>query len=154
MESSQTISVRPLVPTDRAAWEPLWQGYLTFYKSRLAPETTNITWQRFHDPAVPMQILGAFLGVDEALVGIVHFIYHYSCWTAGPYCYLQDLFTSPKARGKGVGRALIEAVYVAAQDHGASRVYWLTHETNTDAMKLYDKVSDRSGFVQYRKLMG
>ncbi len=152
MESSQTISVRPLVATDQAAWESLWQGYLTFYKSRLAPETTNITWQRFHDPAVPMHALGAF--ADGALVGIVHFIYHYSCWTHGPYCYLQDLFTSPEARGKGVGRALIEAVYVAAREHSASRVYWLTHETNTDAMKLYDKVADRSGFVQYRKMIG
>lgn len=144
-------AIRPLTREDRAAWEPLWQGYLTFYKSTVPPETTEQTWQRFHDPAVPMHALGAFDG--SRLVGIVHFLYHYSCWTVGPYCYLQDLFTVPDSRGHGAGRALIEAVYAAARQAGASRVYWLTHETNAEAMVLYNKVADRSGFLQYRKLV-
>jgi GNAT superfamily N-acetyltransferase len=65
---------------------------------------------------------------------------------------LQDLFVAEEARGKGIGRALIEAVYTAARGTGASRVYWLTQESNATARALYDKIADRSGFIQYRRL--
>ena len=145
------LKIRPLTSSDKAAWEPLWQGYLSFYKASVSGEVTDATWQRFHNPAEPMHALGAFDG--EALVGIVHYIYHRSCWTLGPYCYLQDLFAVPQSRGQGVGRQLIDAVYAAAKLEGASRVYWLTHETNAEAMVLYNKVADRSGFLQYRKIL-
>jgi GNAT superfamily N-acetyltransferase len=145
-----TVSIRPLTPADRSAWEPLWQGYLAFYEATIAPEVTNLTWARLHDAAEPMHALGAFEG--ERLIGIVHFIFHRSTWTAGPYCYLQDLFTVAEARGKGVGRALIAAVNERAREAGASRVHWLTHETNADARALYDRVAERSGFIQYRQV--
>jgi GNAT superfamily N-acetyltransferase len=144
------IDIRPFSPEDRAAWEVLWQGYLTFYKASIPAEATETTWRRFQDPAEPVHGLGAF--VDGEMVGIVHYLFHRSTWTIGDYCYLQDLFTNEAARGKGVGRTLIEAVYGKAQADGASRVYWLTHETNTDAQALYDKVAARSGFIQYRKM--
>ncbi len=144
-----THSIRPLRPDERAAWEPLWQGYLAFYGASVPPETTATTWSRLHDPAEPMHGLGAFSGSD--LLGIVHYIFHRSTWTTGDYCYLQDLFTTEPARGKGVGRALIEAVCDGAREAGASRVYWLTHETNAPARALYDRVADRSGFIQYRR---
>ena len=144
------IQVRPLAPEDRDAWEPLWQGYLTFYKSSVPPEVTETTWRRFLDPAEPMHGLAAVL--DGRVAGIVHYIYHRSTWTLGNYCYLQDLFTAEEARGRGVGRALIEAVYDRAKADGASRVYWLTHETNTSAQALYDKLATRSGFIQYRRM--
>ena len=146
-----TITVRPLTPADRTQWQPLWKGYLDFYKTSVPPEHYDLTWSRFNDPAEPMFVLGAFEG--ETMLGIVHYIFHRSCWTAGPYVYLQDLFTSSDARGKGVGRALIEAVYAAAKAEGAARVHWLTHETNARAMVLYNDVADRSGFLQYRKVL-
>ncbi len=107
------------------------------------------TWARLMDPAEPMFVLGAF-DASGTLVGIVHSIYHRSCWTEGPYCYLQDLYTAPDARGQGAGGALIEAVYDHAREAGASRVYWLTHETNTTARALYDKLANNAGFIQYR----
>jgi GNAT superfamily N-acetyltransferase len=144
------MEVRPLRPDEREAWEPLWQGYLKFYKASVKREVTDRTWQRLHDPLEPMYALGAFAG--KRLVGIVHYIFHRSTWTIGNYCYLQDLFTAAEARGKGAGRALIEAVYERAREAGASRVYWLTHETNDAARALYDKVADYPGFVQYRKI--
>jgi len=146
------LHIRPFAPNDRAAWEPLWQGYLAFYKSSLAAEVTEETWRRLNDPREPMHGLAAVL--DDSVVGIVHYIYHRSTWTTGNYCYLQDLFTAEAARGRGVGRALIEAVYDRARADGASRVYWLTHETNTAAQALYEKVASRSGFIQYRHLLG
>ena len=90
--------------------------------------------------------------LDDALVGIVHYIFHRSTWTIGDYCYLQDLFTVPQARGKGAGRALIEEVYTRAREAGAARVYWLTQEDNAQARILYDKVADLPGFIQYRKI--
>lgn len=145
------FTIRPLTPTDRTAWEPLWMGYQAFYQTSIPLETTDYTWQRFHDPNVPMHVLGAWN--DDHLVGIVHYLFHSSTWSVGPYCYLQDLFTLSEVRGQGVGRALISAVVTAAQASGASRVYWLTHETNTHAMLLYDQVAERSGFVQYRTLL-
>lgn len=147
-----TIAIRPLEQADRAAWEPLWAGYQAFYQTQIPAGTSEVTWQRFHDPAVPMHALGAFDG--DRLLGIVHYLFHYSTWTTGPYCYLQDLFTAPEARGHGAGRALIEAVAAAAQGAGAARLYWLTHETNAQAMALYEQVATRSGFVQYRRVLG
>lgn len=144
------IQIRPVTPQDHAAWLPLWQAYLTFYKTVLPDAVIASTWQRFLDPAEPTN--AALAWQDGKAVGLVHFIYHRSTWTLGNYCYLQDLYVAEGIRGGGIGRQLIEHVYTEAAAAGASRVYWLTHETNTDAMHLYDKVADRSGFVQYRKL--
>jgi GNAT superfamily N-acetyltransferase len=144
------ITIRPLARADRAQWEPLWRGYLAFYKTSVADEVTDVTFARFFDEAEPMHALVAER--DGKIVGIVHYIFHRSTWTKGPYCYLQDLFTREDARGAGVGRKLIEAVYERAKAHGASRVYWLTQENNATARALYDKLADRPGFIQYRKL--
>ena len=144
------LTIRPLRPDERAEWEPLWQGYLTFYQSQVSPETTEVLWRRLHDPQEPMFALGAYW--DGRLIGIVHYIFHRSCWTIGDYCYLQDLFVSADARKAGAGRALIEAVEAAAREKGASRVHWLTKEDNHTARALYDRLAERSGFIQYRKL--
>ena len=142
--------IKPVGRDERAAWEPLWKGYQTFYEVALTDETTDVLWQRLHDPAEPMHLLGAYL--DGRLAGIVHYLYHRSCWTVGDYCYLQDLFVSKDVRGGGVGRALIEGVYREARAAGASRVHWLTQEGNAQARRLYDTLADRSGFIQYRKI--
>ena len=90
--------------------------------------------------------------VEGQLVGIVHYLFHRSCWTTGNYCYLQDLYVAETVRGGGVGRALIEQVYAAAQAAGANRVHWLTQADNTQARMLYDRIANHSGFVQYRQL--
>lgn len=143
------IEVRALRPEERGSWEPLWHAYLAFYSATASPDVTDTTWARLHDPAEPMYALGAFL--DGTLVGIVHYLFHRSTWTIEDYCYLQDLFTAPEARGQGAGRALIEAVYDQAKVAGARRVYWLTHESNATARALYDTLADRPGFIQYRR---
>jgi GNAT superfamily N-acetyltransferase len=144
------IEIRPVGKDERAAWEPLWAGYLAFYKATLVPGASDAAWARFHDPAEPMHLLGAY--VDGKLTGIVHYLFHRSTWTPGDYCYLQDLFVADGARGLGLGRALIEAVYEKARAAGASRVHWLTHTTNAQARILYDQVADNPGFMQYRKI--
>lgn len=141
--------IRLARPDDFARWLPLWQGYQAFYKTTIPADITESTWRRFHDAVEPMHCAVAEL--DGRLVGMVHYIFHRSCWTAGDYCYLQDLFTAAECRGKGVGRSLIEHVYAAAGAAQASRVWWLTHESNQPAMLLYDRIADKSGFVQYRK---
>lgn len=144
------IEIKPLSGVEFAAWNQLWQGYLAFYKSTIGDDVTRTSFRRLtgEHPA-----MGAFLAWQgPEAVGMVNWIMHPSTWTAGDYCYLQDLFVSPDVRGGGVGRQLIEAVYAIARERGCSRVYWLTHETNTDARSLYDKVAACSGFVQYRKV--
>ncbi len=143
------VTVRPIRPEDRAGWETLWQGYLRFYGQKLAPEVTEVTWARFFDPAEPVHALVAETG--GKLLGLVHYIFHRNTWMANDVCYLEDLFTAEEARGRGVGRALIEAVYERARAAGSTRVYWMTHETNKTAQALYDQVADKPGFIQYRK---
>ena len=145
------VVVRPVGEGERAAWEPLWAGYLAFYNASVPTSTSDVTWRRLHDPAEPMHLLGAY--VDGRLTGIVHYLFHRSTWTPGNYCYLQDLFVDDGARGLGLGRALIAAVYDKARAAGASRVHWLTHETNAQARILYDQVAEHPGFIQYRKML-
>ncbi|MCU0868077.1 MAG: GNAT family N-acetyltransferase [Burkholderiales bacterium] len=144
-------SLRPFAPGDFDRWLPLWRGYQSFYKVDIPATTTAVTWRRLLDPAEPMR--GVFaLGDDGAPVGFVHTIDHRSCWTVGDYLYLQDLYVAESVRGRGHGRALIEHVYADAQARGIARVYWLTHESNATARALYDRVADRTGFIQYRKV--
>jgi GNAT superfamily N-acetyltransferase len=148
--AASKLEIRPLRLDERADWEPLWKGYQLFYKVAIPEETTRVIWARLHDPAEPMEALGAYM--DGRLRGIAHYLFHRSCWTIGNYCYLQDLFVAETARHLGLGRALIAAVEERARRAGASRLYWLTHESNAAARALYDQLAERSGFIQYRKL--
>ncbi|MFI4982330.1 MAG: GNAT family N-acetyltransferase [Nevskiales bacterium] len=150
---SPPITIRPVAQTDFDAWLPLWNGYNKFYgrhgATALPAEITRTTWGRFFDGHEPVHALVA--EGDGRLIGLVHYLFHRSTTLLAPICYLQDLYTDDAARGRGVGRALIEAVYEQARLAGSPRVYWQTHETNLTAMKLYDQVAERSGFVVYRK---
>lgn len=147
------LTVRPPRSDEFDAWRRLWEGYNTFYKrtgpAAVPDEITRLTWDRFFDAYEPMHCLVAEAG--GRLVGLTHYIFHRNTTMRGPTCYLQDLFTDADLRGRGVGRALIEAVYDRAREAGSTRVYWQTHETNATAMRLYDQVAERSGFVVYRK---
>lgn len=155
MPTPDDLQIRPIRQDDFAAWKPLWDGYNAFYgragKTALPDIVTQATWQRFFDEAEPVYAMVAER--EGALLGIVHFLFHRSTTQVQMNCYLQDLFTAEAARGQGVGRALIEAVYRRAAEAGLPRVYWQTHETNTTAMKLYDTVAEKSGFVVYRKFL-
>ena len=140
--------VRPLAPHDRPAWDRLWAGYLEFYGTSLQPDVSEATWSRLLYADAAMFALVA--EHDGTVIGIVHGVMHPATWSIGPYCYLEDLFVDPAARGSGAGRALIEAVYARADAAGASRVYWMTHKDNP-ARRLYDQVATVSEFVQYRR---
>ncbi|MGA2398077.1 MAG: GNAT family N-acetyltransferase [Steroidobacteraceae bacterium] len=147
------LTIRPVRRDDFPAWLKLWEAYNAFYgrsgETALPSEVTQMTWSRFFDAHEPMHALVA----EEAgtLLGLVHFLYHRSTTDIAPICYLQDLFTTSSARGKGIGRALILKVYEHAKSSGAPEVYWQTHETNAAAMKLYDQVAEKSGFLVYSR---
>jgi GNAT superfamily N-acetyltransferase len=143
--------IRDLRATDRAQWDTLWQGYLAFYETTVASEVTDTTWRRLLDPTEPMFCLVAEDEHGGELLGLVHCVLHRGTWAIEDFCYLEDLFTAPAARKRGVGRSLIEAVYERADALGCSRVYWLTHETNEAGRRLYDKVARNLGFIQYRR---
>jgi len=146
--------IRPVVRADREKWQVLWDGYNAFYgrsgATALDPAVSDMTWSRFFDSYEPVHAVVAERG-DE-LLGLAHFLFHRSTTTIEPSCYLQDLFTAKEARGQGIAHALIEAVYVRARQAGASRVYWQTHETNQTAMRVYDQMAEKSGFIVYRRL--
>ena len=150
---SINFTVRPVLREDYDQWVLLWERYNAFYDRSgvtvLPVEITQMTWSRFFDGYEPMHALVA--ESDEKLIGLTHYIFHRSTIAIGPNCYLQDLFTTESARGKGVASALITKVYEQARLAGSHRVYWQTHETNSTAMALYDKIAEKSGFVVYRK---
>ncbi|GAA1283970.1 N-acetyltransferase [Planotetraspora silvatica] len=140
------IGIGGLTPADRDDWQTLFRGYNTFYGRTLPPEMYVRAWNAFQEDT-RMHAFGA--RVDDRLVGITHFLVHAST-TAPDVCYLQDLFTAPEARGRGVARALIEAVTEWARGRGCSRVYWSTQETNATARRLYDQVAVNRGFILYQ----
>ncbi|KAB0497835.1 GNAT family N-acetyltransferase [Pseudomonas vancouverensis] len=143
------IEIRQVSADDYAAWLPLWQAYLSFYKTELPEAVTQSSWQRMLDPNEPTH--AALAWTDGKAVGMVHFIYHRSNWAIENSCYLQDLLVAPQTRGTGVGRKLIEFVYATAKADGCNKVHWLTHETNATAIQLYERIAERPGFIQFRK---
>ena len=139
------IDVSPLRPSDRPGWEILARGYKTFYQTPLPDHEYDRCWQRLMDGD---DIFGLGAHLDGNLVGIAHYMFHTSAWSADA-CYLQDLFVDETVRNQGVARVLIEQVAEAARNRGATRYFWLTHETNTTARFLYDKVGTYNGFIRY-----
>ena len=144
------IEIKQIRPADRAVWTPLWRAYLAFYETELGDDIYETAFARLVDPAV--SDYHGFLAWDgETAVGLVHYIYHRHGWKIEPVCYLQDLYAAPEARGTGVGRALIEAVYEAADADGAPSVYWMTQEFNAEARKLYDRIAVLTPFIKYSR---
>lgn len=145
-----SISIRPLRAGDYEEWLVLWRGYLAFYETSVDDDITAETWRRLLDPEHTIKGFGA-LDANGRLIGIVHYLFHPVTWAKSDRCYLEDLFVSPEARVKGAGRALMEAVYKAAEKAGADQVYWLTAESNTTARRLYDRIGQATPFIKYRK---
>jgi GNAT superfamily N-acetyltransferase len=147
------LTIRDLAVDDFAGWKPLWDGYNAFYgrkgETSLVPDITQATWQRFLDPAQPLYALVATL--DDRIDGLTHYVVHPSTSRLEPVCYLQDLFTVESERGRGIGRALIEAVYERARGLGIRRVYWHTQESNAAGRALYEKMAKHSGFIVYSR---
>lgn len=142
------LTVRPLQQSDHDDWRRLWTDYLTFYEASVSEDVYATTWQRlFLDGEYEPK---GFIAIsDGKAVGLTHYMFHRTCWSVENKCYLQDLFADPQVRGKGIGAALIAAVKEAAAARGVNGIYWLTHETNTTARKLYDRVAKNSGFLRY-----
>lgn len=145
-ENGMSIQVSRLHPEDRPRWAELWRAYLAFYETAVPEDQYDDTWARLlHDTSIH----GLAARRDGALVGITHFLFHAHCWTTMPACYLQDLYVDEAARGIGAGRALIEAVAESARERAASRMYWLTQDSNATARRLYDAIAKDSGFIRY-----
>jgi GNAT superfamily N-acetyltransferase len=146
---TSSVKITPLTPADEPDWRRLWGAYQRFYAVDLSDAVHASTWSRLLDPAEP--VFGAIARDENGeAVGLVHHIRHRTCWNIADSCYLQDLYVDVHCRGAGTGRALIAHVVEAAAGFGAAHVHWLTHETNTRAMRVYDDVATRSGFIQYR----
>ena len=145
-----TLIIRPLQTKDRKAWGRMWTDYLFFYDSNVSPEVQNITFLRLVDPNFLLQNC-LIAELDGVAVGIVHYIYHAHNWRAEDVCYLQDLFAEEQVRGHGIGRALIEAVYAAADANGTPSVYWMTQDFNANARLLYDRIGSLTPFIKYSR---
>lgn len=149
-ESDPRIVVRALDRSDEAGWRGLWQGYLAFYETT-RPETVYRTAFERLLSGDAAEFHGLVAEADGRLVGLAHYLFHRHLWRVENVCYLQDLYCAPEARGRGVGRALIEAVYAAADRAGAPAVYWLTQEFNHEARRLYDRVGCVTPFIRYTR---
>lgn len=147
---NKMVEIKPLEEKDFDSWLELWKAYQIFYKADIPLATTKLTWQRFFDPTEKMYAIGAF-DKNGKLVGIVHAIFHRSCWLPDFSCYLQDLYVDSSQRGAGTGEKLIEAVATLARKQNAGKLYWMTQEDNLVARGLYEKIAEKSGFIQYVK---
>lgn len=146
-----SVTIRAVKPSDRAAWELLFRGYITFYKSTVADDVIEETWQRLLSGQEHFHRCLIAADEHDTAIGFAHILFHRSTWSKTWYCYLEDLFVKPDIRAKGIGEALIKAVYQAADDRQVTRVYWTTQEFNYRARGLYDKVATKSPFLQYRR---
>ncbi|WP_048645003.1 GNAT family N-acetyltransferase [Nitratireductor soli] len=144
------ITIRPLTHADEAQWRRLWTAYLEFYETSLPEEVYASTWARLFDGG-KYEPKGLIAELDGRPVGLVHYMLHRTCWAVGDNCYLQDLYADPDIRGKGIGRALIEAVYEKADAAGAANVYWTTQHFNETARKLYDRIGKLTPFIKYQR---
>jgi GNAT superfamily N-acetyltransferase len=138
-------AVRSLAAADHARWLELARGYKAFYKTPVTAAEYERAWQRL---LANDRVWGLGAHLDGELVGITHYLFHAGAWN-NEVCYLQDLFVDPRARGRGVARALIEAVADASRKRGAEKLYWLTQTHNTAARALYDKVAKYYDFIRY-----
>ena len=147
---SAALEVRPLALADEAAWRRMWTAYLDFYGTQVPGEVYATTFQRClgEDPREPKCFVAA---LDGRPAGLVHYFFHAHAWKVEDVCYLQDLYAAPFARGKGVGRALIEAVYGAAEAAGLKDVYWMTQDDNARARRLYDRIGRLTPFIKYAR---
>ena len=145
-----TLTIRPLLATDEAAWRRLWTAYLAFYDTVLPEVIFQTHFARLLGDD-PQDYHGLVADIDGNLVGLTHYVFHRHGWTIGNTCYLQDLYADPAVRGMGIGRKLIEAVYAAADTAGAASVYWMTNRTNTTARQLYDRIAEPTDFIKYRR---
>jgi GNAT superfamily N-acetyltransferase len=146
-----SFKIRPLEQNDESQWRVLWLGYLNHYQTALPEHVSDHLWQRLTAAHDEPEIHGIAAVDDETgeLLGICHYFFHASTWSIAGYCYLEDLFTSRASRGRGVGRALIEAVVADATKRNSPKIYWQTHETNAVAQVLYNQVANRTGFMVY-----
>ncbi|TCL09714.1 ribosomal protein S18 acetylase RimI-like enzyme [Shimia isoporae] len=150
MTQNSTVTVRPLTASDETDWRRLWTDYLTFYESSVTEEVYRSTFERLLGDD-PQDYTCLIAEVEGKPVGLTHYLFHRHAWKVENVCYLQDLFADPDVRGKGIGRALIEAVYAAADAAGSPTVYWLTQDFNTTARQLYDRVAAKTPFIKYQR---
>lgn len=144
------VTIRTLRADDRPDWAALWHAYLEFYETSVSDAIYDSTFGRLIGDE-PQDFSCFVAEQDGHLIGLTHYLFHRHAWTLENTCYLQDLYACPDARGTGVGRALIEAVYGAADKQGNGAVYWLTQDFNTQARKLYDRVGTQTPFIKYRR---
>ena len=144
------ITIRPVLETDRAEWQRLFHAYLEFYETEVTPEVYDSSFARLlgNDP---QDFHGLIAERDGKPVGLVHYLFHRHMWKTENVVYLQDLYADPEARGTGVGRKLIEAVYAAADAAGCPTVYWLTQDFNAEARRLYDRIGVKTPFIKYAR---
>ncbi len=145
-----SLVIRPLQASDEVEWRRLWKAYLAFYETELPEEIYATHFARLLGDD-PQDFHGLVAELDGRLVGLTHYVFHRHGWRIENVCYLQDLYADPEVRGTGVGRALIEAVYAAADAAGAPAVYWLTQEFNTTARQLYDRIGVATPFIKYAR---
>lgn len=150
MSQTNEVIVRALRGEDEPVWRELWKAYLAFYESSVSEEVYQTTFARLMGND-PRDFSAMVAEVDGRVVGLVHYLFHRHAWKIEEVCYLQDLYADPTVRGKGIGRALIEAVYKTADDHGARAVYWLTQEFNDTARRLYDRIGVVTPFLKYQR---
>jgi GNAT superfamily N-acetyltransferase len=128
---------------------PLIAAYQRFYEAPPDEARNRAHFGRFlHNHSGGVQFIAR--ADDGRPLGFATLYFPFSSLSAGAYCLLNDLYTVPEARGRGVGRALIGHCARYAGELGFTRISWQTAQTNATAQRLYDSLpTTRTAWFTY-----
>jgi ribosomal protein S18 acetylase RimI-like enzyme len=139
--------IRKLERKDKENWIKLYCGYAKFYKVSMNNEILNTLWNWIHDENHVVN------GISYELEGKIVAIAHYRTMPRpikGQYiCFLDDLFVEPDFRGQKIAQKLISYLKSLSKANNWDGIRWITHSSNKNAKKLYDKIANNTGFELY-----
>lgn len=134
--SMTSVSVRPATPADVPT-------ILRFIKEladyERAPQEAIATRELLHDALFSNRpACESFIGeIGSVPEGFALFFHNFSTWKGRRGVYLEDLYVTPAARGKGLGKALLSRVAQVAIERGCPRLEWAVLDWNTPALEFY-----------------
>ena len=139
--------IRNLKQKDKENWAKLYNGYANFYKVPMNTEVLDTLWGWIHDES--HDVKGLCFELEGKIVGIAHYRTMPRPIKGQYIGFLDDLFVEPEFRGQQIAQKLISHLKSLSKDNNWDGIRWITHSSNENAKKLYDKIANNTGFELY-----
>ena len=139
--------IRFLEQKDKEKWAKLYNGYADFYKVPMNTGILDTLWNWIHDKNHVVK--GICFELDNKIVGIAHYRTMPRPIKGQYIGFLDDLFVEPEMRGQKIAQKLINHLKSLSKVNNWDGIRWITHTTNENAKKLYDKIANNTGFELY-----